>query len=112
MMRRSAGPAGLMATNLQTHDTKKLMHVSGAGPFTSVRRTHAARRAAADRADLRQWSFLPNTIQIIRIPVNPGKYTLKLGGLGRDKQQTETFNDVNLTVDKRQKVIHMVRSVL
>ncbi len=67
---------------------------------------------ASDRADLRQWSFLPNTIQIIRIAVNPGKYTLKMGGLGRDKQVTETFNDVNLTVDKRQKVIHMIRSVL
>ena len=67
---------------------------------------------ASDRADLRQWSFLPNSIQIIRIPVTPGKYTLKMGGLGRDKQVTETFTDVNLTVDKRQKVIHMVRSVL
>lgn len=67
---------------------------------------------ASDRADLRQWSFLPNTIQIIRIPVNPGKYTLKIGGLGRNRQQTESFNDVTLNVDKRQKVIHMVRSVL
>lgn len=67
---------------------------------------------ASDRADLRQWSFLPNTIQIIRIPVTPGKYTLKIGGLGRDRQQTESFNDVTLNVDKRQKVIHMVRSVL
>ena len=67
---------------------------------------------ASDRADLRQWSFLPNTIQIIRIPVSPGKYNLKLSGLGRDKQVTETFNDVSFNVDKRQKVIHMVRSVL
>ena len=67
---------------------------------------------ASDRADLRQWSFLPNTIQIIRIPVNPGNYTLKVGGVGRDNEKSETFNDVNLNVDKRQKVIHMIRSVL
>ncbi|MBC7458863.1 MAG: hypothetical protein H7235_11320, partial [Bdellovibrionaceae bacterium] len=67
---------------------------------------------ASDRADLRQWSFLPNTIQIIRIPVTPGQYSLKIGGIGRDKQQTEIFRDVNLNVDKHQKIIHMIRSVL
>lgn len=67
---------------------------------------------ASDRADLRQWSFLPNSIQIIRIPVNPGRYKLQLNGVGYDNQTTETFNDVNFDVDKRQKIIHMVRSVL
>ncbi len=66
----------------------------------------------SDQADLRQWSFLPNTIQIIRIPVKPGRYKVKMSGLGRDRQVTETFSDVSLNVDKRQKVIHMIRSVL
>lgn len=66
----------------------------------------------SDQADLRQWSFLPNTIQIIRIPVSPGSYNLKLNGLGFNNQITEPFQDVEINVEKRQKVIHMVRSVL
>ncbi|MDG0814744.1 COG3014 family protein [Bdellovibrio svalbardensis] len=35
----------------------------------------------ADRADLRQWSFLPQSIQMIRIPLAPGKYKFNLEGL-------------------------------
>ncbi|MNY77375.1 hypothetical protein D3C86_2172520 [compost metagenome] len=34
----------------------------------------------ADRADLRQWSFLPQTIQLIRVPLKTGKYKIKLEG--------------------------------
>lgn len=35
----------------------------------------------ADRADVRQWSFLPQTIQTIRISLPPGKYRFTLEGL-------------------------------
>jgi hypothetical protein len=35
---------------------------------------------AMDRADLRQWSTLPKTIQIIRVPLKAGKYKIKLQG--------------------------------
>lgn len=66
----------------------------------------------SEQADLRQWSFLPNAIQIIRIPVQPGKYTAKIKGQGFDGVATESFGDITLTVDKRQKAIHMIRSVL
>lgn len=38
----------------------------------------------ADRADVRQWSTLPQTIQIIRVPLAPGKYDLKLEGLNAE----------------------------
>ena len=34
----------------------------------------------ADRADLRQWSTLPKTIQIIRVPLKAGTYKIKLQG--------------------------------
>lgn len=34
----------------------------------------------ADRADLRQWSTLPQTIQFIRLPMAPGKYKISLQG--------------------------------
>jgi len=33
---------------------------------------------ASDRADLRQWSFLPKEFQMVRIRVKPGKYKLRL----------------------------------
>lgn len=35
----------------------------------------------ADRADVRQWSILPQTIQMIRIPLPAGKYSFRLEGL-------------------------------
>jgi hypothetical protein len=33
---------------------------------------------ASDRADLRQWSFLPKEFQMARIRVKPGKYKMKI----------------------------------
>lgn len=35
----------------------------------------------ADRADLRQWSLLPQSIQIARVSLVPGKYKYKIQGL-------------------------------
>jgi hypothetical protein len=35
---------------------------------------------ASDRADLRQWSTLPQTLQMIRISLKPGSYKLNLQG--------------------------------
>ncbi|WII70780.1 hypothetical protein QJS83_09940 [Bdellovibrio sp. 22V] len=35
----------------------------------------------ADRADVRQWSTLPQTIQIIRVPLKAGQYKFKIEGL-------------------------------
>ncbi|KHD88471.1 MAG: hypothetical protein OM95_08110 [Bdellovibrio sp. ArHS] len=35
----------------------------------------------ADRADVRQWSTLPQTIQTIRVPLAPGKYIYSIDGL-------------------------------
>ena len=31
-----------------------------------------------DEADLRQWSTLPATLQMIRIPLAPGKYNVRV----------------------------------
>jgi hypothetical protein len=36
----------------------------------------------ADRADLRQWSTLPQTFQIARLPLKPGTYKVNVEGLG------------------------------
>ena len=37
---------------------------------------------AADQADLRQWSTLPESLQIARIPLKAGKYNLQALGVG------------------------------
>ena len=36
---------------------------------------------ASDRADLRQWSTLPESFQIARMPLSPGKYKVQLVGI-------------------------------
>jgi hypothetical protein len=42
----------------------------------------------ADRADLRQWSTLPETFQIARLSVKPGKYKVKVVGLDAGGSET------------------------
>lgn len=43
----------------------------------------------ADRADLRQWSTLPQTIQMARLRLPPGKYELKIQGLNSSGKATQ-----------------------
>lgn len=43
----------------------------------------------SDRADLRQWSTLPQTIQIIRVPLSSGQYQISLQGLDSFSNVTE-----------------------
>lgn len=47
-----------------------------------------------DRADVRQWSFLPQTIQMIRVPLAAGKYQFHLEGL--DYGQSPTGEGLDL----------------
>lgn len=48
---------------------------------------------ASDRADLRQWSTLPQTIQIIRVPLKPGIYSFSLQGLNSSGAPTSDHLD-------------------
>ncbi|MBX3034949.1 MAG: hypothetical protein KF865_13600 [Bdellovibrionaceae bacterium] len=43
---------------------------------------------ASDRADLRQWSTLPQSVQFIRVPLSAGDYKISLQGLGADDRPT------------------------
>ncbi len=65
---------------------------------------------ASERADLRQWSMLPQTVQVIRyIPQgNAGK--VRLRGLDYSGNVTETFEDVDVSGLKKKK-IYLVRSL-
>jgi hypothetical protein len=42
-----------------------------------------------DRADLRQWSTLPHSFQIARVPVKAGKYRIDLRAIGSSATRTE-----------------------
>lgn len=43
---------------------------------------------ASDRADLRQWSTLPQTIQIVRLPLSAGTHKVSIQGLGFNNDAT------------------------
>lgn len=57
-----------------------------------------------DRADLRQWSSLPQTFQVARMRLPKGKYRAQaagLNGLGKDTGETSEWMDVELKAGKR-----------
>lgn len=60
---------------------------------------------AADQADLRQWSTLPQTFQIARIPLKSGKYTVKATGIDGYGQPTgEQLRDREIEIKPGQKL--------
>lgn len=60
---------------------------------------------ASDRADLRQWSTLPQTIQMIRIFVPPGTYHMTLQGVdGGGSPTGDRKENIPLTIRAGQKV--------
>lgn len=46
----------------------------------------------SDRADLRQWTTLPQTLQILRFWVDPGEYNLNLQGLDQSQSPTDQLS--------------------
>lgn len=66
----------------------------------------------ADRADLRQWSTLPQTFQIARIPVKAGRYKVKSIGLSAFGEPTgEEMPEREVEVKPGRKVFVSWRSV-
>lgn len=65
----------------------------------------------SDRADLRQWSTLPESIQLIRVPLLPGSYNLTLRGFDRYNAPTSENTDVHILVKKGAKKFLIWRSV-
>jgi len=65
---------------------------------------------ASEKADLRQWSMLPKTIQVIRFIPNAKVGAVKLAGLDYSGNVSETFEDVEITNLKKKK-IYLVRSL-
>lgn len=66
----------------------------------------------ADQADLRQWSMLPQTIQLIRVPLKPGEYKFNLEGLSIVGNPTgEAIYNQNVTIKTGQKKFIVWRSL-
>ena len=66
----------------------------------------------ADQADLRQWSTLPESLQIARMPVKPGKYKVKALGLnGAGYQTSEQMPEREVEVKPGRKAFINWRSV-
>ena len=58
----------------------------------------------ADQADLRQWSSLPESFQVARVKLKPGKYKVQMAGLNSMNQETgevSEWSEVNIKAGKR-----------
>ena len=64
----------------------------------------------SEKADLRQWSMLPQTIQVIRIVPTASTGKISLSGLDRNSNVVESFEDVEIGALKKKK-IYIVRSL-
>jgi hypothetical protein len=65
----------------------------------------------ADQADLRQWSFLPQTLQVARIPVKAGTYKVKVVGLDASSQASgEALSERTIEVSAKKKTFLLWRS--
>ncbi|MEK6772576.1 MAG: hypothetical protein AABY64_01435 [Bdellovibrionota bacterium] len=72
--------AGIVAKDLAAQEVRKKNEALGAIAWVVMR--------VSDRADLRQWSTLPQTIQIMRVFLKAGDYKLSLQGLTSAGQAT------------------------
>ena len=64
---------------------------------------------ASERADLRNWSLLPESIQVIRVsPLKKSKITLV--GLNKFAAESESFPTIDLSLSESKK-IYLVRSI-
>lgn len=64
-----------------------------------------------ERADLRQWSTLPESFQIARIPLKPGRYKIKVAALDRAGNPTgENLDTINVIVKPKRKTFITWRS--
>lgn len=63
----------------------------------------------AERADLRNWSLLPESIQIVRVNAASGS-KINLVGLGGYETRSESFAEIDLSLNPRKKV-YVIRGI-
>lgn len=64
---------------------------------------------ASERADLRNWSMLPESIQIVRVDANKAK-VLNLSGRSYGDVESESFGQIDFSIDPS-KNIYLIRSL-
>jgi hypothetical protein len=65
----------------------------------------------ADQADLRQWSMLPQTVQMIRVRLKPGTYKIHLQGAGWSGEPTNDSLDREVQITAGRKAFVNFRSL-
>lgn len=65
----------------------------------------------ADQADLRQWSMLPQTIQLVRIRLKPGSYKVRIQGTGWGQVPTEDKTELELKITADRKSFYNFRAL-
>jgi hypothetical protein len=59
----------------------------------------------ADQADLRQWSNLPNSFQIVRIPLDPGEYEISAQSLNaRSDLLNDKMKSIKIKIQSKKKI--------
>ncbi len=66
---------------------------------------------ASDRADLRQWSVYPKGVHIVRIPLKPGKYTVRLTGMDIYLNDSEKLPELTVNIRGGEKKFELIRSL-
>lgn len=96
--------AGIVAKEAAARELQRKNELVGAVAWIAMH--------ASDRADLRQWSTLPQTIQVIRVPLKPGTYDIDLQGLSGGGMPTEDRSPSRkITIKQGRKVFVNWRTV-
>lgn len=66
----------------------------------------------SDRADVRHWSTLPNSVHIARLPLPPGEHTVEILGLSTNHELTDEGMTKTLKINAGRKTIISWRSIL
>ncbi len=64
----------------------------------------------ADQADLRQWVTLPQTFQVARITLPPGKYKMKIAAINVGDSETGEMIEQEIQISARRKTFYNWRS--
>jgi hypothetical protein len=64
----------------------------------------------SDRADLRQWSLLPETIQILKVDLPEGDWEIHINGINSQRAVSESFESRSISIKKNKTQFLVLRS--
>lgn len=90
--------AGILTKELVSHEVRKKNEVLGSLLNFSLH--------LVDQADLRQWSTLPKSFQMLRIPLKKGRYKIRVYYLDRHGNRSFSFSKDIEILPKRKYILH------